>query len=78
MVGNLIFTIRSFNHRTFMAQLMRRDSTYVAPVLTNARIRITDQGILITGLEVIPLGRHPIKHRSEYHRQSWWCQARPD
>lgn len=48
--------------------------TYVFPVLDRARLlKIRGNGLLITGVEIIPLSRGIKNIKADYHLQTWWC-----
>ncbi|RYE40677.1 MAG: hypothetical protein EOP24_39925 [Hyphomicrobiales bacterium] len=57
------------------ASLLASDGErYVAPVLDHARVvRINPDGILITGMEVIPRGAGMKNIKADYYPQTWWC-----
>ena len=57
------------------ASLLAADGErYVVPVLDHARVvRINSDGILITGMEVIPRGAGMKNIKADYYPQTWWC-----
>jgi hypothetical protein len=57
------------------AQLLTEDgATYVLPVLDHAKlVQIGASGMLISGMEVIPVGRGSKSQQSVDYPQSWYC-----
>lgn len=57
------------------AQLLDQDGvTYVIPVLDRARlVKIEGDGILLTGIEIIPITRGIKNIKSNDYPQTWWC-----
>jgi len=48
--------------------------TYVFPVLDRARLlKIRGNGLLITGVEIIPLSCGIKNIKADYFSQTWWC-----
>ncbi|MDM0042171.1 hypothetical protein QTI05_24245 [Variovorax sp. J22R193] len=47
---------------------------YVLPVLDHARVvEVRGEGLLITGMEVIPTSRGIKNIKSDRYPQTWWC-----
>jgi hypothetical protein len=73
--GQLVFDLRSEGTTKNLAARLLADGSdaLVLPELLNARvIKITANGIVITGQEVIPR-RTSTKSRVDFWRQTWWC-----
>ena len=81
--GELRFDSRLWDPRPgrqiMKASLLAADGVrYVVPVLDHARlVRINADGILITGLEVIPRGTGMKNIKADYYPQTWWCVPVP-
>ena len=59
--------------RPLVAYLRDQDGAAALPDLINARVRrITNNGIVISGHEVIARGRS-YKSAADHWRQAWWC-----
>lgn len=47
---------------------------YIIPCLDQARVvRSEPHGVLLTGIEIIPLKRGAKNHSYDCFRQTWWC-----
>lgn len=77
--GELLFSVRLHDPRpgrsVYKAALLVPDEyRYVYPVLDKARIlKVTKEGVLVTGQEVIPTSRGIKNVKSVEFKQSWWC-----
>lgn len=59
--------------RPLVASLRSQDGAAALPDLINARVRrITNNGIVVSGHEVIARGRS-YKSNADHCRQTWWC-----
>ncbi len=75
VTGYLGYRERMARSGIFVATLLKeaQGSAYALPPLDRARLlHVTDQGLLIAGLEVTQRG-DGLKGRTERVRQSWWC-----
>jgi hypothetical protein len=74
--GNLLLTkgVGSDGVQTFKAQLLSGEGGSLAlPSLERATVRrISSNGIVITGIEIIPR-RQGVKASSDFWPQTWWC-----
>jgi hypothetical protein len=77
--GHLSYVVRLYDarpeRRVMKAQLIAGDGeTYVLPVLDLARVvTVRGDGILVTGIEIIPLSRGSKNVKTERYPQTWWC-----
>lgn len=77
--GDLSYTERLHDPRpgrsVMVAMLLGIDGeSYVLPVLDLARVlRVRGNGLLITGLEVIPTSHGSKNIKSDRYQQTWWC-----
>jgi hypothetical protein len=61
-------------HVMTAALVIPGSETYVFPVLDRARLlKIRGNGLLITGVEIIPLSRGIKNIKADYFQQTWWC-----
>ena len=81
--GRLRYALRLHDPRpgrsVMVAQLVGADGeTYVLPVLDRARVlAVKGDRLLITGVEVIALGRGIKNIKSMRYPQTWWCVLPP-
>jgi hypothetical protein len=77
VTGDLCFNYRLLRGslKIMKAQLLAEDgATYVLPVLDQARlVKIEKDGLLLSGMEVIPVGRGAKSQQSVDYPQSWYC-----
>lgn len=77
VAGQLLLTkgLDSANRLTLKAQLLDGNGGLALPSLEGAAVRrITANGIVITGTEIIAR-RHGSKSSSDFWRQTWWCMV---
>lgn len=77
VTGDLRFGYRMLRGqlKIMKAQLLAEDgATYVIPVLDRARlVKIEGNGILLTGIEIIPITKGIKNIKSVDYPQSWYC-----
>lgn len=77
--GELAYRVRLYDPRprwcVMKAVLLGSDGEhYVLPVLDQARVvEVRGEGLLITGIEVIPTSRGIKNIKSDHYPQTWWC-----
>lgn len=78
-VGELTYRLRVIGtrpewHIMTAALVIPGGERYVFPVLDRARLlKIHGDGLLITGVEIIPLSRGIKNIKADYFTQTWWC-----
>jgi hypothetical protein len=75
--GRLLMTqgLDSANRATLRAQLVSDQGALLLPTLNGAQVRrITENGIVIIGTEVIPR-RNGAKASADFWPQTWWCMV---
>jgi hypothetical protein len=78
-LGELTYMERIYDPRPgrsiYLATLLQPDGeTYVIPALDRARLRKIHDGILISGIEVMPRGIGSKNIKSDDHPQTWFCR----
>lgn len=75
---NMLFEGGGHRPPRLRVMLTREDKRLALPSMIDGLvIKVSEQGLVIQGTEIIPNNPSSSKTSYEYYRQTWWCKVLP-